>query len=101
KAQDHVTSAIVPPKPLMSAQRRSEETKTEKATVAETPAVQAAPAQGLSSLSHAMYKGSTPAAPGMHKLTPGEHTWSILGRRLAHSLRVAMKGLAALRGAWA
>jgi hypothetical protein len=35
KAQDHVTSAIVPPKPLPGEQQRSKETKAEQAVAAE------------------------------------------------------------------
>ncbi|HWT81433.1 MAG TPA: hypothetical protein VN648_21785 [Candidatus Methylomirabilis sp.] len=101
KAQDHLTSAIVPPKPLQSEQQRSEGTKVEDTVAAETPAAQTAVAQGLSSLSRAMYKGSTPDAQGMHKLQPGEHRWSILCTPLVHSFRMAMGRLAALKVAWA
>jgi hypothetical protein len=96
KAQDHVTSAIVPPKPLISEQRRSEATKAKEEATAETPMAKTTPAQGHSSLSRAMYKGSTPDARGMHKLQPGEHPWSIPWAPLVHSLRVAMGRLAAL-----
>jgi hypothetical protein len=96
KAQDHVTSAIVPPKPLIVEQQRNEGTKVEKEVAPETPVAKTAPAQGCSSLSRAMYKGSTSDARGMHKLQPGEHPWSIPWAPLVHGLRVAMARLAAL-----
>jgi hypothetical protein len=140
KAQDHVTSAIAPPKPLPGEQQRSKETKAEEAVAAERspqaarshiepmnhplsrPAAtlsppergegkgegfvrsrfmgrttaQTAPDQGRSSLSRAMYKGSTPGARGMHKLQAGEHPWSIRWAPLVHGLRAAMGRLAAL-----
>ena len=68
KAQDHVTSAIVPPRPLPGEQQRNQKTKVEAAATTETPEAQAAPAQASSSFSRAVYKGSTPDAPGLHSL---------------------------------
>jgi len=101
KAQDHVTSAIVPPKPLAGEQQGNQATKAEAAPATETPEAQAVPAQGCSSLSRAMYKGSTPDARGMHKLEPGEHPWSSLCAPLVHSFRMTVARLAALGMAWA
>ena len=96
KAQDHVTSAIVPPKPLAGEQQGNQATKAEAAPTTETPEAQAVPAQGCSSLSRAMYKGSTPDARGVHKGLKRVHPLSTLCAPLVHSLRMAMARLWAL-----
>jgi hypothetical protein len=96
KAQDHVTSAIVPPSPLPSEQPRNQASKAEAVPTTETPEVQTAPAQGCSSLSRAMYKGSTPDARGLHTLAKLVHPWSILCTPLVHSFRMAMAKLGML-----
>ena len=96
KAQDHVTSAVVPPKPQPGEQQSNQVTKAEVAASPETPAAQAAPAQGRSSLSRAMYKGGTPDAPGMHTGLALVHPLSILCTPLVHDFRVAMAGLGML-----
>ena len=62
KAQDHVTSAIVPPKPLPGDPLRGEATQAGEPASAEAPEAQSVPAQASSSLSRAVYKGSTPDA---------------------------------------
>jgi hypothetical protein len=96
KAQDHLASAIVPPKPLPGEQRRSEEAKPETAMTSETPEAQAAPAPGSSSLPSSVYKGGTPGARGLHKLLKRGHPLSILCAPLVHGFRVAMAGLGML-----
>jgi hypothetical protein len=103
KAQDHVTSAIVPRSPLAGEQPRSQATKPEAAPTTETPEAQTAPFQGRSSLSRAMYKGSTPGAPGLHTLAKLVHPWNILRTPLVHSFRMAMArlGLPGMAGAGA
>jgi hypothetical protein len=99
KAQDHVTSAIVPPKPLADEQQRNQATKPQEAPAAETPEPQAAPAGSNSSLPRAMYMGSTPEAPGVHTGQPLVHPVSIPGAPHVHGLRVALGRLARLAGA--
>jgi hypothetical protein len=96
KAQDHVTSAIVPPKPPAEEQLRSQVTKAKEGEAPETPEAQAVPAQGRSSLSRAMYKGSIPDAPGLHKGLKRVHPLSILCTSLVHSLEMAMARLGRL-----
>jgi len=96
KAQDHVTSAIVPPKPLAGEQQGNQATKAEAAPITKTPEAQAVPAQGCSSLSRAMYKGSTPDARGLHKGLKRVHPWSILCIPLVHSLKMAIVRLGGL-----
>jgi hypothetical protein len=96
KAQDHVTSAIVPPRPLPGEQQSNEATKAEMPAAITTPAVQVAPPQGCSSLSRAVYKGSTPDARGVHQGLKRVHPWSILCTPLVHGFRMAMARLGAL-----
>ena len=89
KAQDHVTSAIVPP-------ARTQPTPSKTAATTSTPQAQPAASQGVSPLSRAVYKGSTPAAPGMRKGSKHEHPLSILVTSLVHGLRMAMAALGML-----
>ena len=96
KAQDHLACAIVPPRPLPGEHRGSEEAKPETAVTSETPEAQAAPAQGSSSLPRSVYKGGTPAVPGLRIYLKGVHPLSILCAPLVHSLRVALDKLAML-----
>jgi hypothetical protein len=96
KGQDHVTSAIIPPGPLPNEQQSNEESKAKAAAAPGTPETQAAPAEASSSLSRAMYKGSTPDAPGMPIGSAREHPVSTLRTSLVHSLRVAMAALRTL-----
>ena len=96
KAQEHVTSAIVPPKPLAGERQGNQAPKAEAVAATETPEAQAVPAQGSSSLSRAMYKGSTPDALGVHNGLKRVHPLSILGTPLVHSLRMAMARLCGL-----
>ena len=98
KAQDHVTSAIVPPKPLADEQQRNQVTKAKEAASVETPECEAAPTERVSSLSRAMYKGSTPDAPGAYTGQPLVHPVSIPGIPLVHSLRLALGRLVRLAG---
>ena len=96
KAQDHVTSAIVPPKPLAGEQQGNQATKAEAVPTAETPEAQTAPAQGCSSLTRNMYKGSTPDARGVHTGLQRVHPLSILCTSLVHSLETAIVRLGGL-----
>jgi len=96
KAQDHVTSAIVPPRPLPGEQQPNPETEVPVAAATGTPDAQATPAQGSSSLHRAVYKGSTPDARGLHKLLKREHPLSTLCTPLVHGLRMALARLRAL-----
>jgi hypothetical protein len=96
KAQDHVTSAIVPPRPLAGEQQSNQATKPEGVATTEAPEAQTAPTQGGSSLSRLVYKGSTPDARGLHKGLRRVHPLSILGTPLVHGLRVAMARLGRL-----
>lgn len=91
KGQDHVASAIVPAQPLAGEQQRNE-----SGTVAAVPMAQAAPAEVNSSLSGAMYKGSTPDARGMHTGSARVHPLSTLCASLVHGWRVARAGLRVL-----
>jgi hypothetical protein len=93
KAQDHVTSAIVPPKPLPGERPGNQPTKAEVAAATGTPEAQTAPAQGRSSLSRAVYKGSTPDARELHTGLKHVHPLSILCTPLVHGFRLAMARL--------
>ena len=99
KAQDHVTSAIVPPKPLADEQQRNQVTKAKEAAAVETPEGEAASTERNSLLPRAMYKGSTPDAPGVHTGQSLVHPVSIPGTPLVHGLRLALGRLARLAGA--
>ena len=96
KAQDHVTSAIVPPKPLAGEQQGNQATKAEAAPATETPQAQVVPAQGCSSLSRAVYKGSTPDARGLHKGLKRVHPVSILCTPVVHTVIMAIARLGGL-----
>jgi hypothetical protein len=96
KAQEHVTSAIVPPRPAPDEEQRNQATKDEAVAATGTQEARTAPAQGSSSLSRAMYKGSTPDARGVHKGLKRVHPLSTLCAPLVHSLRMAMARLWAL-----
>jgi len=96
KAQDHVTSAIVPPKPPLAENAGNQEAKPEIAAKTEAPEAQSAPVEGSSSLSRAVYKGSTPDARGVHKGLQHVHPMSILCTSLVHSFRMAIARLGGL-----
>ena len=96
KAPEHVTSAIVPPRPAAGEKPPTQAVKVQAEAAPKTPEAQAAAAQGISSLPRAMYKGSTPDAPGMHTGQPRVHLASILCASLVHSVRMAMAKLGAL-----
>jgi hypothetical protein len=102
KAQDHVASAIVPPRPLPGEAAGTPETQLQAVAPTETPKAQPAPRQPSSPSLGAVYKGSTPAAPGLHTGMKRVHTLSILCTPLVHGLRVAlakfsMLGMAGIR----
>ena len=99
KAQDHVTSAIVPPAPQPGDQPGTQPTNPNEAAATQLPEAQTAPAQGVSPLSRAVYKGSTPDAPGMHKGPAREHPLSILCTPLVHGWRMAMAAFGLLERA--
>jgi len=115
KGPDHITSAIVPPKPIfgeaqMTRQPKvldggtpvplspgkpqiSREADAAPASAPQTPPSQPACAQGASSLPRAVYKGSTPDARGLHKLQPGEHPLRTPCTPLVHIVRLALARL--------
>ena len=93
KAPEHVTSAIVPPRPVQADQPKTQATKVQSEAAPKAPEAQAAPAKGISSLPRAMYKGSTRDARGMHTGQPRVHPVSILCTSLVHSVRMAMAKL--------
>ena len=112
KAQESEFSACVPPLPNPTPQAQDaskaaqnsvpaapkttgtpEVAQNQSVAPTTTPAAQAsqtAAVQPSSSLSNAVYKGSTPDARGMHTLQPGVHPVSIPGTSLVHSLRLAL-----------
>jgi hypothetical protein len=96
KAEDHMTSAIVPPRPLTGEPLKGGPLKPEAATITETPKSQVAPAPRCSSLSRAVYKGCTQDARRVHKELKRVHPWSIRGAPLVHSLRMAIARLGML-----
>jgi hypothetical protein len=75
KAQDHETSAIVPPKAQAAEPQRAPSAKAEVVAAAVTPEAQSVPPQGRSSVYRAMYKGSTPDARELDKGLKPEHPW--------------------------
>jgi hypothetical protein len=93
KAPEHVTSAIVPPKPLPSDQPQTPEPQSEQPVSAEKSASQVAAAPGSSSLPRAMYTGCTPDARGMHKGPTGVHPVSLPCTPLVHGVRMAIARL--------
>ena len=96
KAQNNVFSAIVPPPPppgnrqVPSAQEVTTEAPPAK------PKSETAQAKPSSSVSRAVYKGSTPDARGEHRSQPGVHPVSIPGTPLVHGLRMAIRRLTGL-----
>ena len=90
KAEDHVASAIVPPKPLPGGQQSNQETKVKATATTEMPESQPAPAPASSSALRTVYKGSTPDARGLHSLLKRGHPLSILCIPLVHSVKVAL-----------
>ena len=77
KAQDHVFRAIIPPPPPEGKQQGNEETKEKQPGPAAEPQSSSAPAKPSSSVSPAVYKGSTPDArgdaQGPARCAAGEH----------------------------
>jgi hypothetical protein len=65
KAQDHVASAIVPPRPLPGEAAATPETPPQALATTEAPEAQSAPLQPFSSSLVYVYKGGTPDAPGL------------------------------------
>jgi len=96
KAQDHVASAIVPPRPLPGEAAGIPETQPQAAVPTETPKAQPAPLQRSSSSLGTVYKGSTPAVPGLRSTLRRVHPLSILCAPLVHSLRMALDRLGML-----
>ncbi len=96
KAQDYVTSAIVPPSPLLTESSGPRQAKAQAVAPAEAPEAQSAPPQPTSSLSRTMYKGGTSSAPGLHSgIKPG-HPLSFPGASLVHNFIVALVRLGRL-----
>ena len=96
KAHDHVFSAIVPPRPPLGKQQSNEETKEKMPAASAQPESATAPAEPSSSVSQAVYKGSTPDARGMHKGLTGVHPVSIPCTPLVHGVRMALARLGVL-----
>jgi hypothetical protein len=96
KAQDHLTNAIVPPRPLPGEQQSTQDTKVATAATPGTPESQPASTQASSSAPHVVYKGSTPDARGLHKLVKRGHPLSFLCTPLVHSFRMALARLRTL-----
>ena len=96
KAKDHVVSAIVPPRPLPGEAPGTPETQPQAVVPTETPKAQPAPLQRSFSSLGAVYKGGTPAAPGLRRTLKRVHPLSILCTPLVHSLRVVLDRLGML-----
>jgi hypothetical protein len=96
KAQDHVVSAIVPPRPLPGEASGTPETQPQAVAPTEAPEAQSAPLQPSSSPLGAVYKGGTPAAPGLRIYSNGVHPLNILCASLVHSVRMALDRLGML-----
>jgi hypothetical protein len=102
KAQDHVASAIVPPSPVPGEASGTRKTQAQAAAPVATPEAQPAPPLPSSPSLSTLYKGSTPAAPGLHSSYKLEHPLSILCAPLVHGAKVAparlgMLGMAGMR----
>jgi hypothetical protein len=96
KAQDHLTSAIVPPRPLPGQPQSNQETKAETAPATGTPESQPAPVPVSFSAIRAVYKGCTPDARGLHNLLQRGHPLSTLCAPLVHGVKVALARLGML-----
>ena len=96
KGQDHVARAIVPPPPLPNSPQKRQETQPKPASAPARPEAQSAPAQSSSSLSRAVYNGSTPDALRLNKGLKHEHPWSILRTPVVHTVRMALARLGML-----
>jgi hypothetical protein len=90
KAQDHLASAIVPPRPLSAEQQSTQDTNVASPETTVTPESQVAATQAPSPAPRAVYKGSTPDAPGLHKLSKHGHPLSTLCAPLVHGLQMAL-----------
>ena len=93
KAQDHVASAIVPPRPLPEGPQITQETKVQTAGTTRMPKSRPALVQASFSAPRAVYKGGTPDARGLHNLPKREHPLSILCTPLVHGARMALAKL--------
>ena len=96
KAQDHLASAIVPPSPVPGEAPGTRKPQAQAVAPTKTPDTQPGPAQPPSPAPRAMYKGSTPAAPGLHSSLKLEHPLSFLGTPLVHHVRLALGRLGML-----
>jgi hypothetical protein len=96
KAQDNVTCAIVPPRPLPAGPEADRAPKPAKAAQPEAPEGQSAPTERAPSLSCAVYKRSTPAAPELPKDQADLHPVSIPGTPLVHAVGMALTRLGQL-----
>jgi len=96
KAQDQVTSAIVPSAPLPGDPPANEPHPVEPAAAKQSPAPPQALITASSPLPRLMYKGSTPDAPRMHSGSEREHPVSIPCTPLVHGAQVALGRLAGL-----
>jgi len=82
KAPDHITSAIVPPRPVQT--RQAPQPAPSAAAV--QPKASSAAIQGASPLLQAMYKGSTPDAQDLHRDLERGQVMSIPCASLVHSV---------------
>ena len=96
KAQDHLTRAIVPPRPLPGQPPSNQETKIEPTPATGTPEPQPVPAKAAFSAIRAVYKGSTPDAQGTHTLLQREHPVRTLCTPLVHGVQVVLARLRTL-----
>jgi hypothetical protein len=94
KAQDHVTSAIVPPTSPQTEASEPRPAEAGSVTSAVTPDASPAVAQPSSQLPSNVYKGSTPDAPGVHSLETLVHPLSFLCTPLVHIAKLAFTRLA-------
>lgn len=90
KGHDSVTSAIVPPPPPPGKRQVLVETEVTTPASATKPQPDSAPAEGSSSVSRAVYKGSTPDARGEHNRLKRGHPLSIRCAPLVHGFQVAL-----------
>jgi hypothetical protein len=89
KAQDHLASALVPPRAGQGEQQSNEGTKLPPTAATGTPEAQPAPAEACSSALRAVYKGSAPDARGLRTTHKLGHLWSTLWAPLVHGVQWA------------
>ena len=100
KARDPAASAIVPPSLLLGQAPSARKAQAQPVAPMATPEAQPAPTRPYSPSPRVVYKGGTPAVPGVHTGLKLEHPLCTPCASLVHPLYTALGRLGPSSGCW-